>query len=51
MKEAKQVYLDTKLNLQDTVEKQAEMAKALNPKKKKNTAKRIRRIKQPRNRK
>ena len=35
MKEAKQVYLDTKLNLQDTVEKQAEMAKALNPKKKK----------------
>ena len=34
MKEAKQVYLDTKLNLQDTVEKQAEMAKALNPKKK-----------------
>lgn len=35
MKEAKQVYLDTKLNLQDTVEKQAEMAKALNLKKKK----------------
>lgn len=35
MKEAKQVYLDTKLNLQDTVEKQAEMAKALNSKKKK----------------
>lgn len=35
MKEAKQVYLDTKLELQDTVEKQAEMAKALNPKKKK----------------
>lgn len=35
MKEAKQVYLDTKLNLQDTVEKRAEMAKALNPKKKK----------------
>lgn len=35
MKEAKQVYLDTKLNLQDTVEKQAEMANALNPKKKK----------------
>ena len=35
MKEAKQVYLDTKLNLQNTVEKQAEMAKALNPKKKK----------------
>ena len=35
MKEAKQVYLDTKLHLQDTVEKQAEMAKALNPKKKK----------------
>ena len=35
MKEAKQVYLDTKLNLQDTVEKQAEMAKALNPKRKK----------------
>lgn len=35
MKEAKQVYLDTKLNLQDTVEKQTEMAKALNPKKKK----------------
>ena len=35
MKEAKQVYLDTKLNLQYTVEKQAEMAKALNPKKKK----------------
>ena len=35
MKEAKQVYLDTKLNFQDTVEKQAEMAKALNPKKKK----------------
>lgn len=35
MKEAKQVYLDTKLNLQDTVEKQAEMAKTLNPKKKK----------------
>lgn len=35
MKEAKQVYLDTKLNLQDTVEKQAEIAKALNPKKKK----------------
>lgn len=35
MKEAKQVYLDTRLNLQDTVEKQAEMAKALNPKKKK----------------
>ena len=35
MKEAKQVYLDTKLNLQDTVEKQAEMAKALNPEKKK----------------
>ena len=35
MKEAKQVYLDTKLNLQDTVEKQAQMAKALNPKKKK----------------
>lgn len=35
MKEAKQVYLDTKLNLQDTVEKQAEMSKALNPKKKK----------------
>lgn len=35
MKEAKQVYLDTKLNLQDTVEKQAEMAKVLNPKKKK----------------
>ena len=35
MKEAKQVYLDTKLHLQDTVEKRAEMAKALNPKKKK----------------
>ena len=35
MKEAKQVYLDTKLNLQYTVEKQVEMAKALNPKKKK----------------
>lgn len=35
MKEAKQVYLDTKLHLQDTVEKRTEMAKALNPKKKK----------------